>query len=346
MNVNGTLYGTTNHGGGGTCYVVGCGAVFEIDRSGTEHVLYSFQGGSDGMWPVGGLVQVRGDLYGTTQFGGPLNYGGTVFKLSTSGEEQVLYTFKGQRDGEYPYASLLYRNGTLYGTTLAGGGSTACSAFSPNPGCGTVFKVSLTGKERVLHAFTNSPDGASPLARLTEVNGELYGTTSEGGISGQCCGTIFEISPSGSEQVLYAFKGGQDANFPEAQLLFVNGSLYGTSALGGTKAGGTVFKFDTSGGEAIIHSFGAHRPYDPSSSLIYKGGFLFGTTQYGGGGKPGHGLVFKMSLLGGTTVLHRFQGPTDGESPVGGLIFVGNALLGTTPYGGAGSFGTVYSVTP
>lgn len=122
LNVNGTLYGTTYERGracnkrGGP----GCGTVYSIDTSGTEKVLYRFQGDSDGTGPRAGLIDVNGTLYGTTSSGG-FNKG-TVYSISTSGTEKVLYAFRGRSDdGEEPASSLIDVKGTLYGTTPIGG---------------------------------------------------------------------------------------------------------------------------------------------------------------------------------------------------------------------------------
>ena len=181
--------------------------------------LYSFKAGKDGEEPLAGLTEVNGVLYGTTAGGGESD-AGTVFKITTSGTEGVLYSFKGPPDGAGPYAGLTNVNGTLYGTTKSGGSG----CYDPS-GCGTVFEVSTSGKERVLHRFKGHPDGAYPLAGLIDVNGTLYGTT-EGGGTPHCgtrgdsgCGTVFEVSISGKERVLYRFiTGGKDGSVPPSGL--------------------------------------------------------------------------------------------------------------------------------
>ncbi|HLY01409.1 MAG TPA: choice-of-anchor tandem repeat GloVer-containing protein [Candidatus Cybelea sp.] len=145
-NVNGTLYGTTNVGG-----ATGIATVFSITTSGAETLLYSFKGGykGDGYWPEGNLINVDGTLYGTTVQGGA-NVSGTVFSISTSGNETLPYSFKGgSLDGEYPQSALINVKGTLYGTTEKGGGSGCVDG----EGCGTVFSIALSGTETVLHSF-------------------------------------------------------------------------------------------------------------------------------------------------------------------------------------------------
>ena len=108
----------------------------------------------------------------------------------------------------------------------------------------------------MIHTFTGFPyDGANPYGGLVNVNGTLYGTTNEGGFSCDC-GTVFSITPSGTETVLHSFSMG-DGSYPTAGLISVNGTLYGTTEYGGgTRNAGTVFSITTSGKEIVLHSFG------------------------------------------------------------------------------------------
>src|SRR5580700_3287623 len=233
LNVNGTLYGTTRVGG-----TYGYGTVFSISTTGTEHVLYSFAGEPDGALPDAGLIDVKGTLYGATANGGSSNCMGgcgTVFSISTTGTEHVLYRFLAGTDGWIPAVSLLDVKGTLYGTTQAGGGHN-------NPG--TVFSVSRTGTEQVLYRFGVGSDGDRPLSSLINVHGTLYGTTVAGGAYGTATGTggtVFSIRPSGKhEQVLHSFGTRSDGEGPEAALIDLNGTLYGTTCCGAL-GDGTVF---------------------------------------------------------------------------------------------------------
>jgi uncharacterized repeat protein (TIGR03803 family) len=222
LNVNGTLYGTTEYGGA-NCEVVGphwgCGTVFMITTSGSETVLHSFDASyGDGAYPVAGLTDVKGTLYGTTAYGGGAPNSGVVFKITTSGTLKDIYSFQGGSDGQRPQAGLVAMKGMLYGTTIQGGAS----------GEGTVFVISTSGKERVLYSFQGGSDGGGPNA-LINVNGTLYGTSSRGGAGGD--GTVFVISTSGKERVLYSFQGGSDGGGPYA-VINVNGTLYGTTSWG------------------------------------------------------------------------------------------------------------------
>jgi uncharacterized repeat protein (TIGR03803 family) len=260
---SGKLYGTTVAGGtqNGNCNDEnsGCGTVYEfITSSGTEKVLYTFLGGSDGSLPSGaGLVRdTKGNLYGTTMWGGGSGCSGfgcgTVFKVTSKGVETVLYRFTGGINGGLPEAGLVIDPlGNLYGTTSSGG----------SDGVGTVFEVTPAGTETVIHSFTNSPnDGAAPYAGLVrDASGNLYGTTFGGG---PCCGTVFEVTSSGTEKILYNFAGGSDGSSPWAGLVRdAKGNLYGTTYQGGGSGCsggsgcGTVFKITAAGKETVLYRF-------------------------------------------------------------------------------------------
>jgi uncharacterized repeat protein (TIGR03803 family) len=192
--VSGILYGTTVAGGTYGCGSgQGCGAAFSLDPStGAETVVHSFGNGTDGRVPEASLINVNGILYGTTDYGMGTGCGGsgcgTVFSLDPStGAETVFHSFLGGTDGANPFASLINVNGTLYGTTYAGGGE-GCDGG----GCGTVFSIdSNTDAEKVLYSFQGGTDGANPTAGLINVKGVLYGTTQRGGIYGY--GTVFAL---------------------------------------------------------------------------------------------------------------------------------------------------------
>ncbi|MBV9700941.1 MAG: hypothetical protein JO078_12600 [Candidatus Eremiobacteraeota bacterium] len=247
LDVGGTLYGTTYLGG---VYTTSDGftggTVFSVTTGGTEKVLHSFGHGIDGSAPRAALVGVAGTLYGTTVGGGA--YGrGTVFSITPSGSEKVLHSFgkRNRTDGAAPGASLIEVNGTLYGTTPVGGAYDKCGRRGA---CGgTVFSITPSGTEKILHSFGNGTDGAIPNAPLIEVKGKLYGTTSGGGSTSYCrsggCGTIFSITTDGRERVLYSFGNANDgyAGDPEAGLIALNGTLYGTTYGGGSEGWGTVF---------------------------------------------------------------------------------------------------------
>ncbi|MGC1380064.1 MAG: choice-of-anchor tandem repeat GloVer-containing protein [Candidatus Baltobacteraceae bacterium] len=285
---NATFYGTTLGGRG--CKTE---TIYSLTTGGTEKVLHNFCDSSSYGSPTGGVVDVKGTLYGTA---GP-NSSGIVYSVTTSGKYKVLYAFRGPPDGYQPAGNLLNVNGTLYGVTLSGG--TACQPTFY--GCGTVYSITTSGKERVLYSFQGGSDGLGPSAGLIDVNGTLYGVTAFGGgpPSSGCalgCGTAFSVSTSGKHKVLYRFAGGSDAARPDTSLVELNGTLYGTTAIGGAGGLGTIYSVSTSGDEQVLHSFDADGA-DPEADLIALKDVLYGTT-YGSGGSSGckHcGTVFALT---------------------------------------------------
>ncbi len=172
----GNLYGTTYSGG-----YLQQGTVFKVEPNGTETILHTFMGGTDGFNPGGGLISdAAGNLYGTT-----LEVG-TVFKIDTSGTKTILFTFSGQ-DGSYPTGRLaIDASGNLYGVTEQGG---------DNLPYGNVYKLDPAGNETVLYDFSGGKDGKYPTADplALDAAGNLYGTTDEGGAGNN--GVVFKIKP-------------------------------------------------------------------------------------------------------------------------------------------------------
>jgi uncharacterized repeat protein (TIGR03803 family) len=299
-------------------------------------LLYDFKSGEDGGYPADSLIALNGSLYGTTYGGGGGYEWGTIFRVSTTGEEDVLYRFKAGNDGAHPYASLIALDGKFYGTTEQGGTS----------GDGTVFSVTPAGAEHVLYSFKGGADGQYPYGRLLDVNGTLYGTTYTGGVS-YGWGVVFKISTTGEEHVIYRFKAKNDGAHPYDGLIAANGMLYGTTYQGGTSGAGTVFRVSPSGDEKVVYSFkgGSDGQYPYARLLLYKGA-LYGTT-YTGGVAYGWGVVFKVTTSGAEKVLYRFKANADGAHPYyAGLIEQNGKLYGTTYQGGAAGEGTVFSESP
>jgi uncharacterized repeat protein (TIGR03803 family) len=313
-------------------------------------VLYSFGSGTDGEFPVASLIDIKGVLYGTTEFGGASGEG-TVFSVNpTTGVETVVYSFGSGTDGAGPTANLIDVKGTLYGTTDNGGANGGGTVFSLDP---------KTGAERVVYSFCsqqNCADGEQPYGAVIDVNGTLYGTTFTGGANncgGRGCGTVFALDPSsGAETVLYSFAGNPDGENPYASLLDMNGLLYGTTGAGGNfgTGYGTVFSIDpTTGAETVLHSFGGTNDgFSPAANLIDVNGTLY-STAFGGGNANHGGMVFSINpTTGKEKVIYDFCGQqncADGTQPNAGLIDVKDKLYGTTELGGAyGSYGTVFVI--
>jgi uncharacterized repeat protein (TIGR03803 family) len=323
-------------------------------QAATETVLHVFTGGTDGAIPEAGLIEMGGVLYGTTAVGGGSSncreFGcGTVFSVTTAGNEKVIYVFRGNKDGSKPSAGLTKIGNTLYGVTYAGGGARGCHEKGAAPGCGTVFSVTGAGKEKVVYAFQGAPDANQPQASLINVGGTLYGTSASGGAN-QGAGTVFTVTPTGTETVLHSFDYSTTGGAPYSTLLNVGGTLYGTTSEG--DGGGTVFSATPTGTVKVVYAFkGGDDGKFPWAGLTNVNGTLYGTTLNGGGtdcDNKGCGTVFSVTPAGVESVVHAFGVVPDAQSPLldGSLTNVDGTLYGTTAFGGANSKGAVFSISP
>ena len=320
--------------------------------------LHSFTGGNDGIFPRAGLILSGNTLYGTT-FGGGSSGNGTLFKVNTNGTGfTILHSFTAtpgfpspptNSDGAGPSAGLVLSGNTLYGTAFNGGSS----------GVGTVFAVNTNGTGfKTLHSFTGSSGGAFPSAGLVLSGNTLYGTTEQGGSSGD--GTVFALNTNGTGFTnLHTFTAippsypytNSDGAGPNGLILSGN-TLYGTAFNGGSSGVGTVFAVHTNGtGFTTLHRFtdisgslGTNSDgADPVAGVILSGNTLYGTAVHGG--SSGDGTVFALNTNGtGFTNLHSFNGGSDGANPYAGLILSGHTLYGTADGGGSSGVGTVFAV--
>lgn len=335
--MDGELYGTTSGGDG----LQALGTVFRVDpTTGVEKMLYEFQRAPDGDNSFAGLIAVDGKLDGTTVSGGTYE-AGTVFSVTKTGKEKVLHSFSGGDDGATPFAPLIYVKGMLYGTTFG----------LANDG-GTVFSITLDGQETVVHRFAGYPngDGLWPWAPLISSKDALYGTTTAGGTvlygkAHEGAGTVFSISPSGSERVIYSFNGKGDGADPMGGLVRVDGALYGTTTGAVGYNCGTVFRIDKNGNEKILHAFlQGSDGCSPQAELLNVNGVFYGTTS--SGGAYGKGTVFSITRSGEEAIVHSFGYGTDGSGPQAGLTNLKGILYGTTYGGGTHGYGTVFALTP
>lgn len=279
-------------------------------HSAPETVLYSFQDGSDGAYPAAGLIDVGGNLYSITTYGGT-HLNGTLFKVTTAGVEAPVYAFGAAGDGANPSAGLVSVAGEFYGATQGGGN-----------GQGMVFKITKRVVETALHSFGyGSGDGVFPSSSLVKVGDALFGTTTRGGayVTG-CedygCGTVFQITPAGVETVVHSFSAaGSDGVSPGGGLLNVGGTLYGTAQGGGANSYGTVFSVTPEGAFAVLYSFkgGSDGEY-PDAGLIAAAGVLYGTTS--SGGAYGGGTVFALTSTGPKPCCTHLDRPMMGHTPM------------------------------
>jgi uncharacterized repeat protein (TIGR03803 family) len=298
------LYGTANEGGSNND-----GMVFTINTKGIDYTnLYSFTASqtntlglytnSIGASPQASLILVGNVLYGTAQLDGKLG-DGTLFTVDTDGSSSTnLHNFSGfPGDGASPFAGLILSNGVLYGTASIGGGA----------GVGMVFRVNADGTGYTdLHDFLGFPnDGSYPHAGLILSGNVLYGTTSSGGGAGE--GIVFRVNTDGTDYTnLHAFTvisgpapaTNSDGAVPHAGLVLSDNTLYGTTELGGSLGGGTVFAINTDGsGFATTYNFMATATNSTGTgpnNLLLSGNILFGTTVKGG--SAGNGTVFSLSV--------------------------------------------------
>ena len=327
----GNFYGTTIYGGTSRA-----GVVYQVTAAGSESVLYTFTGGSDGTGPYAGVIRdSSGNIYGTAAYGGAAGEG-VVFELNTAGAQTVLYGFPESIGGYGPNSGVILDGaGNLYGATPQGG----------PVGAGLVYRMSAAGHETVLYSFKGGTDGSQPNAGvIRDSSGNVYGTTFNGGTSGH--GTVYKVDTAGNETVLYNFMGGPDGSNPYGGVVRDSAdTLYGTTWFGGTAGAGVIYKVDTSGNETVLYNFTGPPGDARSYSALYRdsAGNLYGVSY--AGGTAGFGAVYKLDTSNNYTVLYNFTGGSDGRYPYAGVIRdpAGN-LYGTTEVGGVYYGGVVYTV--
>jgi len=331
------LWGMTQYGGSGYSY----GTIFKTTGTGLLTNVHVFGPNDNAMYPTGSLFKSNdGLLYGMTNAGG-INggSGGIIFSynISTAGENDICDSLVGNSaEGILMQAN----NGLLYGLTKAYSNTHGKSS-------GTIFSYDIsTGKKPILYHFGKGNDGINPSGKLIQVDNDLlYGVTSEGGVDSE--GTIFSYSiTTGSETILYNFRGGTDGKYPCSLVEANNGLLYGITASGGINDSGIIFSYNISTGtKTDIHDFGSGADGAiPCGALIQaNNGLLYGVTI--SCRTTGLGTIFSYNISTNIeTDIHDFGRGTDGVEPNGALIQASDGLLyGMTIRGGNNNFGTIFN---
>jgi uncharacterized repeat protein (TIGR03803 family) len=341
---DGNLYGISQSGG----TTGSAGTVFKVSPAGTMRVVYSFcsqTNCADGATPLAGLT-LRPDSHfiGTTSSGGDTANDGTIFDLTQTGDLTVLYTFTGGKDGRTPSAPpILGPDGSFYGTTTFGGGSSSC---------GTIYRITNSGTSsggfKLLHDFDKT-DGCNPKAALVlGTDGNFYGATSNGGTcaANGGCGVVFQVTPAGKVTVLHNFAGGTDGYGSLAPLIQgSDGNFYGTTqeVFAGQRFPGNVFQITPTGTYTILHALnGTTDGAQPATGLVQAtDGNFYGAAAIGGNSTNGNcssdggcGTLFQVTAGGSYSVLYNFDFTT-GFLPFYALVQHTNGVLFGVARGGS-----------
>jgi len=332
----------------GNFYGMGLNSIYSL----TSAAVFTELADTDrklGQNPKAGLVEgAAGEFYGVTSTGGYAGDYGTIFKITSAQVYTELGQFNGNptsgTEGADPFGRLIKgADGNFYGTTSEGGANNF----------GTVFKMDVSGPSPVITTLveftgdTGAKKGSYPYAELCQdTNGDLYGTTMEGGVNG--LGTIFKVTTNGvTFSTVLEFDGANGA-YPNAGLVKGSGGFFGTTRTGGTTDLGTAFLVTSGGALTTLHDFDGLNGSYPSSTLVeVSAGEFYGTTSQGG--TSDLGTIFKVTAMGVQSTLVEFDGTSGtnlGSLPLSGLIKdASNNLYGTTSEGGTDDLGTIFKVT-
>lgn len=341
-----------------TPYDMGCGSILRRTPAGDVSIVYDFgQNAGDGYLPFGLIIGHDGALYGMTQ-GGPF-HGGTIFRLGLDGQYKVLHRFGETERGVYdPSALVAARDGNFYGVSYHGG-TNDCPQIPRNaPSCGTAFRMTAQGEVTIISNFgAGVGDGITPNSLMQASDGNLYGTTGNGG-SADNCGTLFRLSPAGTRTNLKIFcQSREDASAPQyAPIQASDGALYGVTASGGggncgwQYGCGTVYRMTLAGDFSVLYAFAPENRQDgdgPNGLIQGRDGLLYGTTTSGGAhGSSSAGTIYRMTLAGKKTILHSFGpiGNNNPSRPMGMIQLADGSFMGVNDWGRNG-YGTIFSMT-
>jgi len=280
-------------------------------------MLYSFTNGADGSNPTAPPIQgLDGNFYGTASGQGENGRSGSVYKITSSGVFTTLHSFTGT-DGAIPTAPLMQAtDGNFYGTTYFGGAN----------GAGTIFRISASGKFKVLFNFA-LVTGYPNASLIQGSDGNFYGVTTGNSGNGYQGGFAFKMTPGGMLTVLHTFTGGSDGDNQIGGLVqATDGNFYGTNNVGGSGGEGTIFRISSTGAFTTLYGFdndavGAN----PQNTLLqHTNGMLYGETVIGGTSNMGVFYSFDVGLGPFVSFL-----PTTGK--VGTNIdILGQGFKGTT----------------
>lgn len=300
-------------------------------QTATQSVIYPFKD-ADGDDPSTSLIQASdGNYYGAAPSSGAYG-GGTIYQITPAGVFTTIHDFNSTTDGASPQWIIQGSDGFLYGMTNYGGANEI----------GTIFKMSLSGQITVLHSFATNDGGNSDAGLTLGADGNFYGVTTNGGSASG--GTVFQLTPTGTYTVLYSFTGALDGGNPYGSMIQASdGNLYGITANGGGKGGGTIFQISPTGAFKVFYALDPAVTGTGIEVSLVEGadGALYGTSL--NGGTAGDGSIFRLGLDGTLSTLYSFTGGTDGSTAWSPLSIGSDGnFYGSTTDGS----GTVYRLTP
>jgi uncharacterized repeat protein (TIGR03803 family) len=267
------------------------GLVFKVDTNGNNYsILHEFTGNTDGATPWASLTILGNVLFGTTTYGASSGYG-TVYKINTNGSNyHILHSFDLNPYGANPYCTVTVKDSVLYGVTMNGGLNNK-SVF---------YKIDTSGNNFAKIRDFDSLGGWKPYGEIIILGDSAYGMTSSGGDYN--FGVVYKMNLNGSGyQKLHSFGNGTDGKTPFGALVEFQGTLYGSTNLGGTSTFGTLFKIKKDGSQyqKIFDFDGLANGKRPGTgALVLIGGKLFGTTTNGGNNvAKNYGIIFTTDTI-------------------------------------------------